>query len=443
MRRISCEVCVVGGGSGGIGAAVGAAQSGADVLLVERDPWPGGTIVSAWVHNWEPVCGTSELCRRLYERMRSMPGGAVADYSHSLARLNRDGMRNPPLPFEPWAFLRAVEAEFTECGLRRVLCDTAFSDCRVCSGRIESIVVQTPFETLEVQADFFVDSTGDIVLARAAGCPFCKGAESFSEHGEPSAPDRADPSDLNAANWCYRVRPGKAGVSFCTERLPEYPSMCINRPKFCVTMPNGDLLVNPCGTTRLDPDLEPEEYAECVRSARETAYLCWHWDAFAGGRNLQLIGFAPRIGIRETYRLAAEYVTNENDVIAGPAFRQDDIIATCDHPLDDHAHGCCRELAGGYGISFRSLLPGKCENLLVASRGLGVSHIAASSCRLSRTIMTLGEIAGRAAGLCVKRRCSLRSLKVSSEPDLLKVSLWNGKGIGGGASASSAPIRSS
>ena len=58
MRRITCDICVVGGGSGGIGAAVGAARTGADVLLIERDSWPGGTIVSAWVHNWEQVCGT-------------------------------------------------------------------------------------------------------------------------------------------------------------------------------------------------------------------------------------------------------------------------------------------------------------------------------------------------------------------------------------------------
>ncbi len=423
MRRITCDICVVGGGSGGIGAAVGAARTGADVLLIERDSWPGGTIVSAWVHNWEPVCGTSELCRRLYKRMSLMPGGADADYSQSLSRLNRDGVRNPPLPFEPWAFVRSVEAEFKESGVRRVLCDTDFRDCRVRSGRIESIVVQTPFETLEISADFFLDSTGDIILARAAGCPFSKGAESASEFGEPSAPESADPSDLNAANWCYRVRPAEPGGLLDGEAISEYPQLCVRRPKFCVTMPNGDLLVNPCGTTRLDPALDAEEYAERVRAARELAYLCWHWDAFVGGKKLQWIGLAPRIGIRESYRLSAEYVTNENDVLAGLNFRHEDIVATCDHPLDDHARGRCRELRSGYGIPFRSLLPRGCENLMIASRGLGVSHIAASSCRLSRTIMTLGEIAGHAAGLCVKRGSQLRDLKIASEPSLLAISL--------------------
>ena len=113
--------------------------------------------------------------------------------------------------------------------------------------------------------------------------------------------------------------------------------------------------MNPCGTTRLDPALDAEEYAERVRAARELAYLCWHWDAFVGGKKLQWIGLAPRIGIRESYRLSAEYVTNENDVLAGLNFRHEDIVATCDHPLDDHARGRCRELRSGYGIPFRSL----------------------------------------------------------------------------------------
>lgn len=425
MRRIQCDVCVIGGGSGGIGAAAGAARSGADVLLVERNQLPGGTTVFAWVHNWEPVCGTSELCRRLYGRMSRMPGGADADYESSLARLNSEGKRNPPLPFEPWAFLRAVDAEFAECGVRRILYDAVFFDCQVNSGRIEKIFVRTPFETLEIHADIFIDSTADIAVARAAGCAYRKGADAKSDYGEPSAPEEADPSALNAANWCYRVRPGEVSGG---EEKPEYPSRCVNRGKFCVRMPNGDILVNPCGTTQIDPDHLPE-YTEKINSARELAYLCWHWDAFAGGKNLQLIGLAPQIGIRETYRLEAEYVTNENDIIAGPDFLHDDIVATCDHPMDDHSRGRCIELKQGFGIPFRSLLPRECGNLLVACRGLGVSHIAATSCRLSRTIMTLGEVAGRAAGLCVKRRCLPRDLKISSERSLLEVSLLS-KGVG-------------
>ena len=97
------QVCVIGGGSGGIGAAVGAALNGSDVVLVEKNHIPGGTVTMSWVHTWEPVCGTSPLCERLWNRMREIPLGASdIDYVLSTKRINSDtGERNPPLPFEP------------------------------------------------------------------------------------------------------------------------------------------------------------------------------------------------------------------------------------------------------------------------------------------------------------------------------------------------------
>ena len=43
------DVVVIGGGSGGIGAAIGAAQTGASVHLVERHPFLGGAATACSV----------------------------------------------------------------------------------------------------------------------------------------------------------------------------------------------------------------------------------------------------------------------------------------------------------------------------------------------------------------------------------------------------------
>ena len=48
------------------------------------------------------------------------------------------------------------------------------------------------------------------------------------------------------------------------------------------------------------------------------------------------------------------------------------------------------------------LLPNEYDNLIAASRGASFSHIAASSCRLSRTMMALGEAAGVASALVLR-----------------------------------------
>ena len=57
------------------------------------------------------------------------------------------------------------------------------------------------------------------------------------------------------------------------------------------------------------------------------------------------------------------------------------------------------ELPAPYGIPFRCLLPRGWKNLLVACRAAGFSHIGASSARLSRTMIQLGQAAGTAAAL--------------------------------------------
>ena len=52
-----------------------------------------------------------------------------------------------------------------------------------------------------------------------------------------------------------------------------------------------------------------------------------------------------------------------------------------------------------YGVPFRCLIPAGYRNLLIACRSASFSSVAASSCRLSRTMMELGQAAGTAAAL--------------------------------------------
>lgn len=66
----SYDVVVVGGGSGGVGAAVGAAQSGAKVCLIERYPFLGGAATASSVLSY---CGFFD------QRRERMVGGVGED----------------------------------------------------------------------------------------------------------------------------------------------------------------------------------------------------------------------------------------------------------------------------------------------------------------------------------------------------------------------------
>lgn len=119
----------------------------------------------------------------------------------------------------------------------------------------------------------------------------------------------------------------------------------------------------------------------------------------------------------------------EHDLRAGVSRQaHTDIIAIADHAIDMHGsenHTGCGELDEPYGIPFRCLQPLGWKNLLVASRGAGFSHIAAASCRLTRTLLQLGQAAGTAAALATQHGC----LPGEVSPDAMRACL---KDQGGG-----------
>jgi hypothetical protein len=112
--------------------------------------------------------------------------------------------------------------------------------------------------------------------------------------------------------------------------------------------------------------------------------------------------------VREGPRLVGRYVLTEHDLLSGLSGQtHDDLVTIADHARDTHGADTGRagtgELSQPYGVPFRCLLPKEFDNVAVACRGASFSSVAASSCRLSRTMMQLGQAAGTAAALAVRR----------------------------------------
>jgi hypothetical protein len=122
------------------------------------------------------------------------------------------------------------------------------------------------------------------------------------------------------------------------------------------------------------------------------------------------VSSGPYIGVRETRRLDGLYVLTEQDLRAARPF--EDAIATGCWYLDVHSQeatpGSAQKERGfqpdPYDIPYRSLLPKKLTNLLVAGRCHSADKLAAASTRVTVTAMALGQAAGVAAALAVDRR---------------------------------------
>ena len=95
---IRCELAVIGGGSGGFGAALAAARQGVDVVLVEKGDCLGGTSVRGGVNCWERGAGGTGIPFELYKRLKKIPD-AVGIYSFgrhgSWFNADRDPYRYP------------------------------------------------------------------------------------------------------------------------------------------------------------------------------------------------------------------------------------------------------------------------------------------------------------------------------------------------------------
>lgn len=423
-ESIKTQVCVIGGGSGGFGAALAAARNGAQVVLLERETILGGTSTCAWVANWEPSPGVDGIPRELYAAMQADPlGVAVADYRRGSVLRGGAGLR-----FEPRAWNMAAQRLLDATGRCRILLETTFCLADVQGDRVKAVEAWFYGKRLRIEADVFIDGTADGDVSVDAGCEFHLGEDPRSRYQEPSAPEKAGPY-LNGMTLCYRI--ADTGV----KQKPYLPSdiregLC-PRSSCAMVMPNGNHIINAVGMLAGNV-LREEDCSRLVGEAHRRVVEHFHflqtvdpqdplrtkWCCNNGGKGYStwtLVGVAPRIGIRESRRIVGDYVLCEQDCQAGlKGQRHADMIAMTEHAVDMHGpKGRFYALPNGpYGIPYRCLLPRGARNLMIASRAASMSHIAASSARLSRTVMTLGQAAGTAAAMAIAEHISPREVDI-------------------------------
>ncbi len=444
------DLVVIGGGSGGIAAALSAARLGIKVLLVEKESMLGGTSTVAGVCCWEPSVGGTGIPLDIYNRLKQIPD-AVGIYGggrhfrtdkptywpHDPGRVGFPGgeniikdrtyadtlQRHVPgggradeefiqntwhgVVFEPMDFARVTMDMLLETGNCDVLLNTTFVDAHSENGKILNIRLSNGSV---VNSLFWIDSSGDGVLSQACGAESLVGLDSQSRYNEPSAPEIPDKNAINGATLIFRVSPIKT-----SDVKPSKPEPCWWSEYYplvvCTWFPNGDIQINMLPTISGGEMIkmnQAEAYEECTKRVQaQWDFMQYWWPEF---RQFKFVKTFSMIGIRESKRIECEYMLNEYDVAGGLSKQKHpDIISITDHPFDTHGssgkwHG---ELAEPYGIPYRSLIPKGFTNLLTACRCAGFSSIAASSCRLSRTMMQLGQAAGTAVSIAKSMDISL------------------------------------
>lgn len=210
-----CDVLVVGGGLGGVAAALAALRQGRSVILTEEFAWLGGQLTSQAVppdeHSWVEQFGVTASYRALRDGIRDY----YRRFYPLTERSRRDRWLNPgagwvsPLCHEPRvavAVIEAMLAPYRGAGLLTVLQPYRPVGAEVDGDTVRAVRLAGPGgDEIWVGAPYILDATETGELLPLTGTEYVTGFESRGETGEPSAPDTAQPENMQAVSVCFAV----------------------------------------------------------------------------------------------------------------------------------------------------------------------------------------------------------------------------------------------
>lgn len=160
------DVCVVGGGTAGIAAALGAARAGASTMLIEAHGSLGGQMTLGYV-NMIPVWDYSVGAPTFGGVMTELIASLEAEGAYWLNPSNPDGW--PRYDVEVCQAL-AVQL-LLDAGVRMRL-HSWVSGAILENGEIKAVTVESVEGRAAITACSFIDTTGDAVLAHVAGADY-------------------------------------------------------------------------------------------------------------------------------------------------------------------------------------------------------------------------------------------------------------------------------
>ncbi len=404
------DLIVVGGGFGGVGAAVAAAREGLKVLLIEKSNALGGAanlgLVTPFMY-YRTIKSEDEQGNRTYYYLCR---GVFEEIVNKVKEAGRGDESRFDSEYLKFALNRLV----LEAGVELIYNATVVSSERE-GNKINNVTVHGKGQNVTLEANYFIDATGDANLVAMTGFPFRLGRE----------PDNlCQPMTL-----CFRLagvdteefwRLQKDGViNELYKKLQSEGKIKNPRENVLVFHYDVDGMVhfNTTRVVKLDPtNIFDVTKAEII--AREQMYemLDFLKTNFECCKNAHIASSATEIGIRESRMIEGEYTVTGKELVDCVPF--EDSIATGNYDIDIHnpeGTGTSHYYfprGQYYRIPYGVLVPKNSENLLVAGRCVSCDHEAQASIRIMPIVCCLGQAAGTAIAVAKKQERSVKDIDV-------------------------------
>jgi len=401
------DVVVVGGGTAGVAAAVASARNGANTLLIERYGFLGGTMTAGLVNPFMTFhAGKEQIIHGIFQE--------IIDRLKAL-----NGYDEKTKAFDPEMMKIVCDQMVKEAGVKLML-HTCAIDAVMQSNIIRGVEVHNKSGRQIVLGKVIVDATGDGDIAVMAGAPYEKGRK---EDG------LTQPMTLNFRMGGVKVEkmPTREEMNKLFEEAKKRGEITIPRENLLwfFTTRKGEIHFNTTRVIKVDgTKVEDLTYAEIEARRQMIELINFLKKNVPGFEDAYLLMSGTQIGVRETRRIIGEYVMTEEDILMARKFP--DVIARGSYPIDIHSPTGEGTIIKGpppgasYDIPYRSLIPQKIDNLIIAGKCISATHEAHAAIRIIPIVVAIGQASGTAAALSAKLNIPPRKLDISLLQKTLK-----------------------
>ncbi|MEV5328902.1 FAD-dependent oxidoreductase [Nonomuraea sp. NPDC052634] len=211
---MKADAVVVGGGLGGVAAALALLRAGRTVLLSEEYAWLGGQLTSQAVppdeHSWVERFGVTASYRALRDGIRQYYRDhyPLTPAARAKRDLNPGGGHVSRLCHEPRvavAVIEAMLAPYRGSGRLRVLQPYRPIAASYDGDRVSAVLLSGEGREVWASAPYIIDATETGELLPLTGTEYVTGFESQADTGEPSAPSEAQPLNMQAISVCFAI----------------------------------------------------------------------------------------------------------------------------------------------------------------------------------------------------------------------------------------------
>ena len=371
--KFTCDVLVAGGGIAGIAAAVAAARNDKNVILLEREYGLGGMATLGLITIYLPlddgegeqvIFGLGEELLRL-----SIKHGAEANYPKAwLEGGTKEEKINHRfvVQYNPHLFALDAERLMLDLGIK-ILYGTLACGVVKDGDRISSVIIENKSGRSAIQADSYIDCTGDADICHLAGAK-----TALHEGGN------------GLASWYYYYSDDKVKLKMfgLADVIPEENAGAQGQNDDGSDYDN--IKVESIGNTRFS-GVDGEELSRVVIEAHDAMYKDI-LENKAKAEDFVPVTISQIPLVRMSRRIEGEYVMDDSE---NRIYMEDSIGMT----------GDWRKRGPAYELPYRLLYGLEVSNLLAAGRCISVTDAMWDITRVIPTCAVTGEAAGTAASL--------------------------------------------